>query len=157
MRLEESYHERFGEEFGIDGPTQATEREGYFKGNRFVSADRHSAALRYSFNVIVFDGPPRVEYGVSPDGNERIEGIIDDHRGEIGEAHAFGGTNWLRVRGDQRLQPILSDGALETVAPEISETVSRVLWTDERFQSTWSLFCELVDKWHRIIDAKLDE
>lgn len=156
-QLEEAYYDRFGKMFGFDAPDQATERDEYFKGNRFISAAHHPDDLRYSFKMNVFDEPPRVEYGVSPTGHDRIEQIIDEHRDAIEEPHEFGGTKWRRVRGDESLKPILSEHSLDTVAPEVSETVSRVLWADERFQSTWESFLSMAEKWHQIIDEEMND
>lgn len=156
-RLEESYYERFGEKFGIEAPDQATERDGYYKGNRFVSASHHPDDLRYTFKLRVFDGPPRVEFGVSPTGHERLEQVVDEHRPAREDDLDFADTKWRRVRGDECLQPILADAELETVSPEISETVSRVLWNDDRFQSTWHDFLAMVEKWHEIFDRNLAE
>lgn len=156
MQLEEAYYTRFGQAFGLETAEQATDREGYFKGNHFVSAGHHPQTLIYSFNVGVFDGDARVKYGVSPRGHERIERIIDRHRDAIGETHGFKDTKYRRIRCSGSLQPILSDASLDTVAPEVSETVARVLWHDERFQSEWRSFLDMVERWHRIIDTELD-
>ncbi|SFR97606.1 hypothetical protein SAMN05216559_1883 [Halomicrobium zhouii] len=154
-QLEKAYYKRFGETFEIESPDQATEREDYFKGNRFVSAAHHPNDLRYTFKVLVFDDSPRVEYGVSPTGQEHIERIIDDHQEVIDGSHAFKDTQWRRVRGSQPLQSTLRDSSLDIVAPEVSETIARVLWNDDQFQSTLELFFDMVEKWHQIIDDEL--
>jgi len=155
-QLEKSYYERFGEEFSIENPEQATERDGYYKGNRFVSASHYPDDLLYTFKAKVFSKSPKVEFGVSPRDHEKLLQIIEDNRDAIDDEFGFADTQWRRIRGDKTLHPIFSDVDIETISPEVSETISRLLWNDARFQSTWNSFLNMVEKWHRIFDNNLD-
>ena len=154
-RLEESYFERFGDEFGLSSPTQSTEREEYRKGLRFVSAPDHPDDLRYTFKLGVFSDSPTVEFGVSPVGNETLEQIIEDHREEIDDEFTFKDTQWRRIRKEKSLKSVFDQKNIDTVSPEVSQTVSQILWEDDQFHEIVEEFLVMVEKWHEIFDAEL--
>lgn len=154
-RLEESFYERFGTEFDIATPEEATERETVYKGIRFVSAATHPDDLRYSAKLSVYDDPPKAEFGVSPDGHEDIERIIDQHKDAISADYRLKDRDWRRIRTEYSIESVLSDAQLDTVSPEVSGTIGRVLWESEEFQQMWRQFLDVVERWHTIIDSEL--
>jgi hypothetical protein len=155
-RLEEAYYDRFGDRFGIESVDAATEREAEYKSHRFVSAEGHPDALRYTFQVNAFDEKPDIDYGVSPDGHEAIEQIVDRNAAALGDDHELVDRNWRRIRPVETpgLESVLADAQIDVVSPVVDETVGRVLWNDDEFQRIWTEFLDLVETWHTIIDAE---
>lgn len=153
--MEQSYYERFGDEFSINSPAEATERGRFHKGSWFVSRPSLSDHLRFSSKFGVYDEPPRFEYGVSPDGNERLEEVVDANTDALSENHKHRNRNWRRIRGEVKLGSVLADAQLTTVTPEVGETIGRVLWTSDEFQGVWADFLDMVEQWDAILNEEL--
>lgn len=154
-KMEESYYQRFHERFDISTPAAATARDSFHKGHRFVSAPSHPDGLYYSVKLDIFSSPPEISFGVSPRGNQAIERAINANRDQI--SLTFKNRKYRRIRGSADVSQVLEEAQLETISPEISESIGRVLWQSEPFQRSWNEFLNMVERWDDIIDSELDD